>query len=138
MRNFFITINRFKPSGGIIELPFKIGDIVTVKSYGGTYSSYLEAFRYFNVEKYCEIQNDWPSLNVPSNVDNKTLWKVKGFAIHENSPEVLCLIESQDGQHLVIDANFLKIYKSCMSQIIKNANNNYIIQDLSMCKNNIL
>ncbi|MBO6252974.1 MAG: hypothetical protein J6O49_04890 [Bacteroidaceae bacterium] len=94
-------------NGDTKEIPFRVGDLVMIKDWGGIYDFYQSAFVHFTGSKkslhYCYYHN----RNIPSN----KLFKVMGIAEHGSFHDILCYIIDNERRGAVIEASYLKPFK---------------------------
>lgn len=91
----------------VTSLPFRKGDIVTVKNNGCIYPCYTNAFYHFKGEILHELYYSRRDLN------KKTQFKIINIALHENARlnAVLVYIMDRDFKEAVIGIDGLKLFK---------------------------
>ena len=112
--------------GHITRLPFRVGDFVTIKDWGGQYDTYTGAFVHF----YGSTTRPYYSHrdNQKREILGKTRFRVVAVAEHESfSSEVLCYLRDITGGGCVMSAEYLtpvKVYplrsnESCEIKLYK-------------------
>lgn len=99
-----------KSNGKIISTKFKINDIVNISNRGQIYSTYTNAFIFFNIIDKAKRNGNWYFLD-DGNYDLNCDWFVCGVALHEDSDNILYHIVNEHNQHLIIGESGLKYIK---------------------------
>lgn len=93
--------------GKIITIKFKINDIVKITNRGRIYPDYDNAFKFFNILDKTEHNGMWYFID-DTYYDFDANWFICGFALHEESNEILYHIVNEHKQHLIIDERGLQ------------------------------
>ena len=107
MPNTDISFTYVFNNGDTNEIPFRVGDLVMIKDWGGIYDFYQSAFVHFtgsnNTPYYCDYHN----RNIPFN----KLFKVMDIAEHGSFHDILCYVIDNERRSAVIEASYLKPFK---------------------------
>ena len=101
-----IKIFEYKTTrGGLEYFPFRVGDLVKVKDWGETYSSYTAAFKYF----YNDVKPPYYSNNY--SIRDCQTFKIWGMAEHVDGHNIVTYIKDIYGHDNVIAADGLELVK---------------------------
>ena len=98
--------NFISKNGHVTKLPFRVGDFVTINSWGGQYDTYTGAFVHF----YGSTTRPYYSHrdNQKKAIIGKTRFRVVAVAEHESfSSDVLCYLRDVTGAGCIMDGNYL-------------------------------
>jgi len=114
-KNMNIRLFEYKHTNGYISVfPFRVGDIVKVKDWGKSYSSYKGAFKYFtgstNPPYYSSSFLNWDKEKEER--ENAGEFKIIGVAEHSmNCRETVSYIRDRIGRGQVIGLEGLELVK---------------------------
>ena len=83
---------------------FRIGDIVTVKDFGNSYTCWINANHYFTGDERSPFYN----IN-PKHRSERIKFIIKDMALHPYGDSLVCYIQDRMGKGLIIDADGLKL-----------------------------
>ena len=88
-------------------LPFRVGDLVMIKDWGGVYDFYQAAFMHFTGSKDTPYYCCYFNRNIPSN----KLFKVVDIAEHGSFHDIICYVIDNERRSAVIEISYLKPFK---------------------------
>ena len=98
---------KYKFGNGLIkEYPFRPGDIVSVKDWGGHYCSYTKAFKTFGFGE--QINHGFNSSAMMYYGEKPKLYKLVAVLQHETMNDIICHIRSRTGHNFVMGIDGLK------------------------------
>ena len=98
--------NFISKNGYVTELPFRVGDFVTINDWGGQYDTYTGAFVHFydSTTRQYYAHRD----NQKREILGRKKFRVMAVAEHETfSREVLCYLRDITGAGCVMDGEYL-------------------------------
>lgn len=99
------TFNYYYRNNYIGNLPFRRGDVVTVKDWGCCYTTYRRAFRFFTKKI------DTPYYHIFFRREKNKEFKVVDVALHENGYDIVVYIKDRDFKDAIISAEGLNLIK---------------------------
>ena len=98
--------NFISKNGHVTKLPFRVGDFVTIKDWGGQYDTYTGAFVHF----YGDTARPYYSHrdNQKKEILGKRKFRVTAVAEHESlTSDVLCYLRDVTGAGCIMDGHYL-------------------------------
>ena len=88
--------------------PFRVGDVVKVKDFGATFSTWTEANLHFTKK----VDNPFYSTDLGRIERNKnTPFKIKEIMAHPLYDRVVCYLCDRDGHDIIIGAQALELIR---------------------------
>ena len=114
--------------GKMVSSKFKLGDIVRLVNPGDIYSTYKEAFKYFNILQNAVKSECFYHLEYKDGM-KETNWVILGIASHESDTSTLLYhIANTKREHLVIGKHGITLHRRPLD--VKGINEKYIINQL--------
>lgn len=113
-----------------MKFKYKIGDVVKIINSGSLYTTYYDAFIYFNLTRYM-YKNKCNKLFLPSdyNFENETIkWVVVGMAYHgyDMKTKLYCLMSPNLHKYVIIGEKGIVL------------NDNFTLKQISFLKSKML